>query len=150
MNIKGHSSVLTTSKLTATGFRELKKLAQEFYFHSWRDHERPAPSFQGEIVRATRRGWVYVTGKSASGDAKRRLALLPLAKEIIETVGELQDFRQERKLHRHGDKTLTVETRLWSLIGDTKYGKVKVIVEEMYNGGEPQGKHFLSVFPVKE
>lgn len=75
---------------------------------------------------------------------------MPLAKEIIETVGELQDFRQERKLHRHGDKTLTVETRLWSLIGDTKYGKVKVIVEEMYNGGEPQGKHFLSVFPVKE
>lgn len=142
--------MLTTSKLTAAGFRELKKLAQKFYFHDWRGQECPAPAFQGELVRATRRGWVYVTGKSAPGDAKRRLALLPLAKAIIETVDELHDFRQERKLHHHEDKTLTVETRLWSLVGYTKYGKVKVIVEEMYNEGEPQGKHFLSVFPLEE
>ena len=43
-----------------------------------------------------------------------------------------------------------VETRLWSLIGETRYGRVKVIVEEMCNDGKPQGKHFLSVFPMDE
>jgi hypothetical protein len=142
--------MLTTSRLAASSFRELKKLAQDFYFNTWRGHEKPAPAFQGEIVRATRRGWIYITGKSTTGDVKRRLALLPLAKEIIEKVNTVHDFRHERALHHNEGKTLIVETRFWSLIAETKYGKVKVIVEEMCNDGKPQGKHFLSVFAIEE
>ena len=76
--------------------------------------------------------------------------MLPLAKEIIETVEEVHDFRRESKLHRYEGRTLLIETKLWSLVAETKHGKVKVIVEEMYNEEEPQGKHFLSVFAIDE
>ena len=75
MTIKGEDkSLITTSKLSANNFRELKRMARKFYFEEWRGHENPAPAFHGEIVRATRRGWDYITGKSTAGDVRRRLA----------------------------------------------------------------------------
>lgn len=139
---------ILSAKLAANNFRELKRIAENFYFREWREREKPAPAFDGETVRVTRKGWIYLTGKSATGDVMRRLALLPIAREIIETTKQITDVRSEKKLHRHQGKTLTVETYFWSLIGKTSEGIVKVIVEEMYNDGQPQGKHFLSVFPV--
>jgi hypothetical protein len=78
----------------------------------------------------------------------RRLALLPIAREIIETTKDIDDVRKERRVHQHQGKSLLVETHLWSLVAETLDGTVKVIVEEMYNAGQPQGKHFLSVFPT--
>lgn len=141
--------MILSAKLSAGNFHELKKIAEDFYFQEWRGHEKTAPAFGEEIVRVTRKGWTYLTGKSTTGDVMRRLALLPIAKEIIETTKQITDVRKERKLHRHQDKTLTVETCHWSLVGETLEGSVKVIVEEMYNDGKPQGKHFLSVFPVE-
>lgn len=98
-------------------------------------------------MQVTRKGWDYITGKSASGDVRRRLALLPIAREIIETVEAVADLRIEKNLHKHQGKELLVETYHWSLSGETTAGKVKVIVEEMYNNGQPQGKRFLSVYP---
>jgi len=140
--------MILSAKLAANNFRELKRIAENFYFREWRGHEKPAPAFDGETVRVTRKGWTYLTGKSATGDVMRRLALLPIAREIIETTKQITDVRSEKKLHRYQSKTLTVETYFWSLIGKASEGIVKVIVEEMYNDGQPQGKHFLSVFPV--
>jgi hypothetical protein len=90
-------SMIISAKLTAKNLRELKKIAEEFYFHEWRGHEKSAPAFGGEIVHTTRRGWVYITGKSAPGDVMRRLALLPIAREIIETI---KDHDRKQTLYR--------------------------------------------------
>lgn len=77
---------------------KIKEEAWEFY-KQWREKPSFSPALKAEI-KISRKGWLHISGafggkKRTLADVHRRLALLPKAKEIIETSTTIQDIKKK-------------------------------------------------------
>jgi len=132
---------LPNLKFETAVYKKLYKLAKKFYFEEWRDKEKGSPAFNGEKIKATRKGFRHLVNKTFTtnrADCIKRLLHLRNAKKILETTSEIYETKitldqNNRKIHSH--------TLLGKLEDETI---LKVIVRETSRGD----KVFLSVFDV--
>jgi len=123
-------------------YRKIYKSAKNFYFSRWRGKEMSSPAFDGEKVKATRRGFEHLIGKTYTKnrrEAFKRLILLPNAKQILETTKEI--YEERITINKQNKKV-----KQYSILGKIENGLVlKVIVHETERTKQ---KTFLSIFDV--
>ena len=124
--------------------KTFKNQALNFY-KQWQKEKCYCPAFKEKVIISTL-GWHHITGQSGAkkrtwNDIYRRLKLLPLAKEIINSSTTIQNITTKSNTTYYileAIKIVTInKTKVWT--------KIRVIIIE----SDKQKKTFLSVMSRK-
>lgn len=128
-----------------TDMKNAKNKAKALY-DQWRQESICCPAFNGERVVFSLKGWNHITGatghkKRSFTDVRRRLKLLPHAREIIERSSTIQNVSMKR-----GVKFFALEAIIEGEKTSLDYQKIRVVICEDRTGK----KIFYSVMDKKQ